>query len=375
MSKAFGGIRVVQQLAAAMFAVIFGAAAVGVVKAQEVPAIAVYVTGAASESTNRTLGRMILDALVDGGTYGAAGRSDELLKQLAVEQAKLPGSRIGDAQIKKLGKQFGADFVCVADVMSSAKTIHISAHIVNVKSGRAINVGRTSSKLEKPDDLPNAVAKLFGGSKGAGKQVQQVQQTQQTQETQQSLKQQSGPKNADWDIAALNTAGNAKYLSDLEKEVILELNMARSNPKKYAEMYINPNQGAFAKECYEELRKSKSLPLLLPKKGLSQAAKDHVADTGPKGITGHNGSNGSSMTDRINRHGKWGSGASENISYGHNAAREIVLQLLIDDGVETRGHRKNIMNGASKCVGVAVGTHAKYRYMCVQNFAVDYTDK
>jgi uncharacterized protein YkwD len=175
--------------------------------------------------------------------------------------------------------------------------------------------------------------------------------------------------------SSADTARDVDYLSKIEKDIILELNMARSNPGKYAEMYIDPSKGAFARECYEELRNTGSLSVLLPKKGLSQAAKDHLKDTGPKGMIGHNGSDGSTMTSRINRYGTWKSGASENISYGRDTARGIVVQLLIDDGVESRGHRKNIMNGASKFVGVAFGEHSKYRYMCVQDFAVEYTDK
>jgi len=193
--------------------------------------------------------------------------------------------------------------------------------------------------------------------------------------TQNNSNSRGDPDTVNWDISTLDTARDVYYLSNLEKDIILELNMARSDPKKYAEMYINPNLGAYAKECYEELRNSQSIPVLFPKKGLSQAAKDHVSDTGPKGIVGHDGADGSSMSGRINRYGTWGRGASENISYGYNTAREIVLQLLIDDGVESRGHRRNIMDKYSRYVGVATGTHSKYRYMCVQDFAVEYTDR
>jgi len=210
-----------------------------------------------------------------------------------------------------------------------------------------------------------------------------AQQPPQTNQTQTNQAQKNTNPNVNdrsgWNIANADTARNVYYLSDLEKDVILETNMARSNPKKYAEMYINPNLGAYAKECYEELIKSESRPVLFPKKGLSQAAKDHVADTGPKGITGHDGTDGSSLSSRISRYGTWNIGASENISYGYNTAREIVLQLLIDDGIESRGHRRNIMDKNSKYVGIAAGTHARsgyrYRYMCVQDFAVEYTDR
>ena len=228
--------------------------------------------------------------------------------------------------------------------------------------------------LDKWNDYADAAKARKTEQQAAPRQNQPTAQQPQTNQPQTKVSPNVDDRSG-WNIAKTDTARNVYYLSDLEKDVILEMNMARSDPKKYAEMYINPNLGAYAKECYEELRNAGSLPVLFPKKGLSQAAKDHVADTGPKGVGGHVGTNGSSMSNRIERYGTWGIGASENISYGYNTAREIVLQLLIDDGIESRGHRRNIMNKNSKYVGVAAGTHAKYRYMYVQDFAVEYTDK
>ena len=38
----------------------------------------------------------------------------------------------------------------------------------------------------------------------------------------------------------LNTAANVDYLSPLEKEVIYEVNLFRSNPAAYAQKYIAP---------------------------------------------------------------------------------------------------------------------------------------
>jgi hypothetical protein len=205
---------------------------------------------------------------------------------------------------------------------------------------------------------------------------------------------------ANWDIKALDTARSVSYLSSVEKDVILELNMVRSNPRKYAELYIKPMQAWFGgpfgdkgylapgasvytmtsegakgvESCVADLsNRPGGLPLFYPKEGMSHAAKDHVEDTGPSGITGHTGKDGSSLSQRVNRYGKWDGSVGENISYGGSTGRDIVIQLLIDDGVPSRGHRTNIMNKSFEFIGVAIGPHKQFRFMCVKDFANKYT--
>ena len=207
---------------------------------------------------------------------------------------------------------------------------------------------------------------------------------------------------ANWDIATLDTAANVDYLTGIEKDVILEMNKVRKNPKKYAELYISPmlqyNWGGpfgansylapgetvytITKEgkngiqsCINDLSKRQSMLPLLPAMGLFLAAKDHVNDTGPKGITGHTGSDKSSMGQRMNRYGKWDKGAGENISYGHNNGRDIVIQLIVDDGVSNRGHRNNILNQNFKYASGAIGSHSNFSFMCVIDYASEYADK
>ena len=210
------------------------------------------------------------------------------------------------------------------------------------------------------------------------------------------------PDAANWDIAALDTAADVDYLTGIEKDVILEMNKARADPKKYAELYIQPilqyNWGgpfgansylapgetvytgtdegkSGIQSCINDLSRRRSMSPLLPAQGLSFAARDHVNDTGPKGIIGHTGSDGSSMGQRINRYGEWSRGAGENIDYGNNTGKDIVVQLLIDDGVPGRGHRNNILNQNFKYVGNAIGNHSSFDYMSVIDFANEYTDK
>jgi uncharacterized protein YkwD len=205
----------------------------------------------------------------------------------------------------------------------------------------------------------------------------------------------SDPDAANWDIAALDTAANVSYLTGIEKDVILEMNKVRTDPKKYAELYLQPRlkyydgkkysvpgqitiitqEGVAAvNDCITALSTASSVGILTPEKGLSLAAKDHVTDQSKTGQTGHNCSDGSTPETRMKRYGAfsgtwtWG----ENISYGEANGREIVCSLLIDDGVSSRGHRTNIMNKAFTQTGVAYGTHARYRTSCTINYAKGY---
>lgn len=44
--------------------------------------------------------------------------------------------------------------------------------------------------------------------------------------------------------------------------------------------------------------------------------------------------------DRIERHGDWKEVIGENLDFGNKEALDIVLSLLVDDNVASRGHRK-----------------------------------
>lgn len=174
-----------------------------------------------------------------------------------------------------------------------------------------------------------------------------------------------------WNIAVIDTARNADYLSQGEKDVVMILNKARTNPALFARTYLESqrNSSNYARECYQQMLAMSPVGALRPSRALSMSAKDHAVDMGQNGRTGHDGTDGSNMSSRIRRYGQWQRTISENCSYGHSDPLQIVLQLLIDHGVPSRGHRKNILNGSSGYVGVSIQPHNGYRFNCVQDFA------
>jgi uncharacterized protein YkwD len=203
------------------------------------------------------------------------------------------------------------------------------------------------------------------------------------------------PDAANWNIEALDTARDADYLAPIEKDVILEMNKVRTNPKRYAELYIQPRAGYFngrnyavpgqiailTKEgvsaltsCVAALSTANRAGVLVPERGLSLAAKDHVIDQSRTGQIGHNGSDRSTSEIRMKRYGAFSDSGvlGENIAYGETTGRDIVCALLIDDGVPDRGHRINIMNRSFTQIGAACGTHLQYRTSCTITYADGY---
>jgi hypothetical protein len=176
-------------------------------------------------------------------------------------------------------------------------------------------------------------------------------------------------------------------------EVVREMNLARQHPDVYAG-FLEELRGGFhgnilvlpgrtmlrtreglgaLDEAIAFLRRTPPLAPLTFSPGISMAAAEHVADQA-SGAFGHNGSDRSNPGERMNRHGAWSTLWGENISYGKSTARDVVIALIIDDGLRGRKHRKNIFNPAFNYAGAAVGSHALYRTVCSIDFAAGYTE-
>jgi hypothetical protein len=103
--------------------------------------------------------------------------------------------------------------------------------------------------------------------------------------------------------------------------------------------------------------------------GLALAGEDHIADIGQTGTASHASSDGTTSAERIRRYGKFSS-FGECLWYGSELStpRMMVLDLIVDDGVSSRGHRLGVYNGTYDIVGVAYGTHCTFGRMAALEF-------
>ena len=176
--------------------------------------------------------------------------------------------------------------------------------------------------------------------------------------------------------------------------VIRELNLARQNPALYATFIeelrgrmngnvmvlpghtrIRTKEGPRAlDEAIHFLRSARPQASLALSPGMSRAAADHCADQASGGF-GHAGRDSSHADGRIARYGTFGGCWGENISYGKASARDVVLALIIDDGLPARKHRNNIFNPNFNFAGAAFGRHARFGTVCSMDFAGTYVER
>ncbi|WP_298266516.1 CAP domain-containing protein [Geobacter sp.] len=183
--------------------------------------------------------------------------------------------------------------------------------------------------------------------------------------------------------------------TSLERGILDELNAARTDPRAYAGYlaeYRSHFRGSYyllpgsrtrivtregtrgVDEAIRFLRRQRPLPPLSWSDGLARAAAELVREQEASGSTGH-GSGDAGMRKRIDRQGEWKRTIGENVSYGPDDPRTVVIQLIIDDGVPGRGHRKNIYSPAFGVAGVACAPHPVYGTACAIDFAGGFKEE
>lgn len=182
------------------------------------------------------------------------------------------------------------------------------------------------------------------------------------------------------EIDKANTAANEAYLTQLEKRVVLYINLVRINPELFCNTYLDNYvknlfeetqtikiQGRsydyksliknenYHSTLYQTLKKQKPLNALAPDKHLFLYALCWAEEAGKLGVIGHN------------RKSCAKGNFAECCQYGYDEALLIVLDLLIDEGIPSFGHRNIILGNYSK-IGVSFRPHSDYD----ENTVIDF---
>lgn len=146
-----------------------------------------------------------------------------------------------------------------------------------------------------------------------------------------------------------NTAADINYLTESEKETILYLNLARLYPKDFIKNELSGSTpGKYEASLIKTLKSLKPLKPLIFDETLYEFAKCYSKEMGNKGSVGHN--------RKKCKNGNF----AECCSYGMATGREVLLQLLIDDGISSLGHRKICLSDRYSKIGVSIHAHKVY---------------
>ncbi len=172
-------------------------------------------------------------------------------------------------------------------------------------------------------------------------------------------------------------------------KVIDEINLARTNPQKYVEYLqewkshyvgrsvklpdsrcLRTKEGVPAvDEAIEYMKKRAPIEPLVHSRGMDRAAGLMVKLQGATTQIGHHTPDGRGVSDRVDAYGQWLHVVGENISYGLDDPRQIVMLWIIGDGVPNRAHRTNMFRRDFRVAGAAMGPHLAWQVMCVVDFA------
>lgn len=185
-----------------------------------------------------------------------------------------------------------------------------------------------------------------------------------------------------------NKFGN---MTKREQAMIEEINLLRSNPKGYVvfiEDYVLVMEEALeegvskklerfykseikaANEAIDDLKNTSVLSQLEPHDGVYAAAKQHGRDMINNKFFDHIGSDDSKPWERIMENAPDITDGNENLVGGPYEIRQSIIILLVDAGVQGRGHRKTLLNPDWKFIACyELGEMNGIENCWIQNFA------
>ena len=171
----------------------------------------------------------------------------------------------------------------------------------------------------------------------------------------------------------------------MERDLIKEVNDLRKNPAGYAQKLVK-NKGYFQKgkngefiwkhpdaergikteegpaaydEAISALKKAKPAPALTASKGLNKIAADFLAEYQKDADANVE------IEPVVEKYGNFKGQFKRLIEFGAPTAELVVVNLVVSDGDKSRGLREALLSKDFKQIGVAHGTHDKFRQCSV----------
>ena len=108
--------------------------------------------------------------------------------------------------------------------------------------------------------------------------------------------------------------------------------------------------------------------------GLTQSARAYAYQLGHETKLGRGSDDSIMLHGRMDAYGRVNGMFAENVGAVYRDARLMLLELFVDDGVETRVHRYNMIGSMFRVVGVGCAPHPTYDVVCVMDFAESYRE-
>ena len=138
-------------------AVLFCTAAFG----QNIPKVAVYVTGNVPENDKRVLGSRMLTSLASTGLYSGVERPSAFFAEAEQKRTTEHDGTIDDSQLSELGKQFSVNYVCIANVTPAFGIFLVEARIIDVETVETVFAGEINSPLKTADELTQTLETMI----------------------------------------------------------------------------------------------------------------------------------------------------------------------------------------------------------------------
>ena len=178
-----------------------------------------------------------------------------------------------------------------------------------------------------------------------------------------------------------------------ERELVEQINLLRTNPKKFAEklnkylsyfkgnvlnipdrpLGISTIEGPKAyKDAINYLERQKPLEPLDPSKGLFRVAADFQKAIQRKNLEDVDSVD---IEKIIDKYGTFYGEFSRATDYGSQTPEQALISLVVSDGDPTREQRKALLSPEFKKVGIAFGTHKKFKNCTVILKCTEFINK